>query len=1160
MAIDIYIKANNELSEDTTVFYRLTSNTAYTVNINAYSYLFTLSSTSTPYDLWYVLNRNISTKTVLPLSTLSSSESFICNSPVLCSIVITLSTNTTLVSSEISASFVRYFLSAGTFEAFPTNIFTLGYQQETLTSSNYRLSSTGVSFIGEGHTETINLSALSALPAGCSYSWSLSLTSLSATEETLSLVVSSLNVVEVNSKYSTVNVPSYSFGDVYNVPIGLKIVNADFPINSPNVYRDDITGDKTYYSHYVSTVTPYGQEYSTNTHLFESVKILTYDSEIQYSFDTGSGGDKIYLTVDRDANNSYSNSLFTASFNLALSGGIESSLNKCYSLYDTIWTWDNVDVNNLNNDFTDKPFTWGQVALTGAYPKKWRYESPTSITVTSPVVKSLTSINWVINSDNGWETPSLTVYDDDNNQTFPYNLKYEGIGTTLYTCDFYNDTNITVEVVAKVNCSIPTPGGDWVPRDVTITNSGTFDVLTYPYLTLYTPNRYVLLNSYVTFEFVGLDLSEVKSISVNDVTIPTSNIYKTAYNSTGDKSLKISVINNDNKTVVFYYSNIIKVVDKYDVTDVEVGELRSAREPLSVPFSDPPYISPNEWVVEDNINSVIEKMFDNLKYLYTRSLILDTDYDEFFGWYGQSYSISDAIIAPINLCVYKTWDDLTCENGDKTSWDAFTCSEGDLVEGYLFSCAPYENFNCDNINRNQNCLGLHCLNWKWSALKSSTVAGATWKNMKTGGVLRKKWENDGHCESSDGEVIVSQACNVEGQWNLNEPQDGFINELYKNVDCNSGINSSCYPVDLASKENIIYSATKTQIRVLSSDFAATEVNVKSYYDKRFSKFKNIQSIALDSKGTLFVLDNTLCKIISLDYTPSNTSSDHWITNIVWGGIGGLNANSRFRSPSDMAIDSNDNILVADTGNRCIKIFTNRGVWLRTISNSEFSENPPISLTVDDDNNIHVLNSKEIRIYTSKGVYISSYNFSKYSTGTPTRLSSSYNKLSIYLIVGNNVLKFFKNGVFAAYILDGTISCIEDVKSVTQDEFRNILISSKEKIIKIVDLLNRKRLISDFPDYYWDLNDVLIDKEEYVQNWVYNRSLQRMWDNIEIFRNALLFNDTTCKGRSTYIHAKNKIFIGINEIVTDSVINRVIGYLWDNFNTLLPFFDPNCKEL
>lgn len=1156
MAIDIYIKANNELSEDTTIFYRLTSNTAYTVNINAYSHLFTLSSSSIPYDLWYVLNHNQSTKTSLSLSSLSSSESFICSSPLLCSITLTLSTHTNLVSSEISASFVKYFLSAGKFEAFPTNIFTNGYEQGTLTPSNYRLSSHGNSFIGEGHTETINLTALSALPAGCSYAWNVSLTSLSSSEGNFYYTVSSLNVVEINSKYSIVDVPSDSFGSVNSVPIGLKIINSDFPIDSPNIYRDDVTGDKTYYSHYISTVNPNGVEYSTNSYVFENIKILTYDKEIQYSFNTGSGGDKIYLTVDRDSNNNYVNVPFTATFDLSLSGG-DTSLNSCYSLYDTIWTWNNVDVNNLNIDFTNKPFTWSQVALTGTYPKKWSYQSPTSIPVKSPVVKALSSISWSVNSDSGWETSPLIIYDNESKQTFPYNLKYEGIGTSLYTCDFYNNTNITIEAISEVNCSIPVIGGDWIPRDITITNKGTFDVLSYPYLTLYTPNRYVLVNSVVKFEFVGLKLDEILSISVNDSVIEPSNTFQTSYDIIGDKSLKVAVTNNDNKTAIFEYSNIIKVVDQYDITDVNDGELRSANAPLKVPFSNPQYISPNEWVVEDNINSVIKKMFLNLDYLYIRTLILDTDYDEFFGWYGQNYSMSDAVIAPINLCVYKTWEDLTCENGSKTSWDDFNCYDGELDNGYLHECAPYESFNCDSINRIQNCLGLHCLNWKWSALKSSVVGGATWKNMKSDGVLSKKWENDGHCESSDGSVIVSQVCNVAGQWNLNEQRDDFPNTLYKNVDCNSGINTNCYPVDLVSRENIIYSANKTQIRVLSSDFAATEISVKSHYDKRFSKFKNIQSIALDSKGTLFVLDNTLCKIISLDY--SNTLNDPWITNIVWGGIGGLNSNSRFRSPNDIAIDLNDNVLVADTGNSCIKVFTNRGVWIRTISNPEFSVNPPISITVDEDNNIHVLTSKEIRVYDSKGGYISSYNFSKYSTGTPTKLSSSYNKLSIYLIVGNNVLKFFKNGVFAAYILDGTVTCIEDIKSVTQDEYRNILITSKEKIIKIVDLLRRKKLISNLPDYYWELNDVLIDKEEYVQNWVYNRCFQRMWDNIEIFRNALLFNDSICKNRSSYIHSKDKILIGINEIVTDSVINRVIGYLWDNFNTLLPFFDPNCKE-
>jgi hypothetical protein len=1159
MAIDVYIKANNELSEDTTVFYRLTSNTAYTVNINAYSHLFTLSSSSIPYDLWYVLNHDVSTKTVLPLSTLSSTESFICSSPALCSIIVTLSTTTTLVSSEISASFVKYFLSAGTFEAFPTNIFTNGYEQGTLTPSNYRLSSSGVSFIGEGHTETINLTALSALPAGCSYVWNVSLTSLSSSEGSFYNTVSSLNVVQVNSKYSIVNVPSDSFGQKNSVPIGLKIVNSNFPVNSPNIYRDDVTGEKQYYSHYVSTVRPDGSEYTTNNYVFENIKILTYDTEIQYSFDTGSGGDKIYLSVDKDANNKYVNIPFTATFNLSLSGG-DTSLNTCYSLYDTIWTWNNVDVNNLNNDFTNKPFTWGQVSLTGTYPKKWRYESPTSITVTSPVVKTLSSISWSIKSDNGWETSPLTIYDDENKQTFPYNLKYEGIGTVLYTCDFYNDTNITVEATSEVNCRIPVLGGDWIPRDITVNNSGTFDVLTYPYMTLYTPNRYVLVDSTVKFEFVGLEVDKIQSMSVDGNIITPSDTFETSYGIIGDKSLKVSVTNKDGKKVVFEYSNIIKVVDEYDITDVNEGELRSANDPLKIPFLEPPYISPNEWVVEDTINSVIEKMFSNLNYLYIRTLILDTNYDEFFGWYGQNYSMSDAIIAPINLCVYKTWDDLTSENGNKTTWEDFNCYDGELNDGYLHECAPYESFNCDNINRNHNCLGLHCLNWKWSALKSSDVGGsATWKNMKNGGVFSKKWENDGHCESSDGDVIVSQVCNVAGQWNLNEQRDGFENTVYKNVDCNSGINPNCYPVDLASKENIIYSANKTQIRVLSSDFSATEMSVKSHYDKRFSKFKNIQSIALDSKGTLFVLDNALCKIISLEYNPASSSNDPWITNIVWGGIGGLNSNSRFRSPNDIAIDLNDNIIVADTGNSCIKIFTNRGVWVRTITNKEFVDNAPISVTVDDDNNIHVLTSKEIRVYDYSGVYLSSYNFSKYSTGNPTRLSSSYNRLSIYLIVGNDVLKFFKNGVFAAYILDGTVSCIEDVKSVTQDEFRNILITSKEKIIKIVDLLRRKKLISNLPDYYWDLNDVLIDKEEYVQNWVYNRSLQRMWDNIEIFRSALLFDDTTCKGRSSYVHTKNKILIGINEIVTDSVINRAVGYLWDNFNTLLPFFDPNCKE-
>ena len=105
----------------------------------------------------------------------------------------------------------------------------------------------------------------------------------------------------------------------------------------------------------------------------------------------------------------------------------------------------------------------------------------------------------------------------------------------------------------------------------------------------------------------------------------------------------------------------------------------------------------------------------------------------------------------------------------------------------------------------------------------------------------------------------------------------------------------------------------------------------------------------------------------------------------------------------------------------------------------------------------------------------------------------------------------------------------------------------------------KRLKGTLPSNYWSLDDILIHKEEYIQNWVYTKSFQRMWDNIEIFRNTLLFDSTTCKGYKPPVHGKEKMIIGQNEIVTSTVINRVLGYLWDNFNTLLDYFDPSCTE-
>jgi hypothetical protein len=89
--------------------------------------------------------------------------------------------------------------------------------------------------------------------------------------------------------------------------------------------------------------------------------------------------------------------------------------------------------------------------------------------------------------------------------------------------------------------------------------------------------------------------------------------------------------------------------------------------------------------------------------------------------------------------------------------------------------------------------------------------------------------------------------------------------------------------------------------------------------------------------------------------------------------------------------------------------------------------------------------------------------------------------------------------------------------------------------------------------------MLINSEEYVQSWVYNKSFQKLWDNIEIMRHTVFFGDGKCKEYTPPTHSKEKILIGQNEIVTSTVVNRVIGYLWDNYSSLLKYFDPNCKN-
>jgi len=1120
MAIDVNVKVNNELSEDTTIFYRLTSSSQYTVTLTPYSTSFDLT---TPNQIWYVLNHDGITHT-----SFVSALSFSCITPVICSITVTLSTQSTTVSKEISASFVPYFLSAGAFEAFPTLYFDSVGNQNTLNLSNYRSNSVGNYFYGEGHTEIVNLVALSSLPVGASFIWN----------------VSGLTVTQVTSSYSTVAVPSDSSGVQVSVPISLRATNSYFLYSGSIIYRDDVTGTLTYYPHYVSTVNPYGYENVSDTSTFGSIQILPYDATVPINFDDGVAGSTVFLDDTALSDGSYVTNQFDANLTISLSG---ESVDVCYGLYNTVWRWINVDVNNISNTFTDKPSSWADVACNSTYPKTWAYQSSNTSANLSPIIKNVISTTWTVNNDSLWETSPLTILNPANTQIFPYFLKYDGDGSNLNTCSLYSPSNITVMASSVITCKINAlSGNDWIPRSIPLISQGTFIVDPYIHIVLYTPNRYVLTGSNVFFEVVGIDPSSTL-IYVDDgengnVQLTGSNVFNTVYNTLGTKTFSISSV--ENGTMKYHiYDNVIDVVTEYDVTNIDPAELRSENSPLIVPYPNTPYIAPNEWVVEDTINSVIEKMDDNLDYLNIRAEILNGKYTEFFGWYGNAVNV--------DLCPYKTWNDLI--NGN-IIWENLYCSDETFIAGSLSACAPYSVMTCSVSSTSQNCLGLYCIPWRWNALLSTGDNNVTWSQTKNGGTFAKKWTSDGNCQNNSGGSVVVVDCKINGEWNLNIQEFGTTdNTIYETVPCQYTV-TSCSIVNVVSRNNFVYKALTTQIEILSSDYFATEIGASkiSSYDGN-SSFNNIIGMAMDSQGKIFILDNLAGKVVGMKY-----EYDVWNTYSVWGGIGGVNSKNKFYLPNDINVDVNDNVLVADTGNNCVKLFTNNGVWINTITDSELMINAPISVAGDVDGNVHILTGENVRVYTSTGILLFTYDFSAYTSNLPSKINSSYGRICIYVVAGNQVLKFFKNGAFAGYILDGSNQCINEITSIFQDEYRNILISNNQTIVKIVDLLTVNKLNSNLPASYWNLNDMLIHKEEYVQNWVYNKSFQKVWDNIELFRSTLFFDTSKCKGYTTYVHPKTKIFIGINEIVTNTVINRIIGYLWDNFNTMLPYFDPNCK--
>jgi hypothetical protein len=833
--------------------------------------------------------------------------------------------------------------------------------------------------------------------------------------------------------------------------------------------------------------------------------------------------------------------------------GLKTELPLCYDKYGVSWKWNQFTCNtfpfsahSLSAYQFIYPSTWNSVkcGFPGVYPKKWKNEganwtippsdpstwasiAPESAFLFSPnpLPASASPIFWSLSSES-WGTQNNTFIPPDVSQKFPFNLRFYNIGGNYGTVSYLEDTVINLKTNVTIS-EIDTRVIPFSTNHFIFSNTVQITAFAPPIINLYTTNKYILTGVRAEFENLTTRLNLVSSFTIDyedgvDFFFDPYSNFNITFKTPGTKTLKISANSPKWKEpIIASFPEIVTVLPIYD--EISLENYRDRFEEINLPHPNPPTVKSNDWTTNHNINFIFDQFLENINYLETLGKFYNPEIQEYYGYLGPDPDPNNLISA---LSSYWSWN---------------------LLEG---------NNPAYNIT------------WK------DTLTASNF--LETGSLTAfGRWQDHEIVSSLSGNICddirwhVNITNKIDSAWPLfvdlfSTPYDQFRN---------ASVRQGCIYKTIFSKNNVLYLTSSKEIKILNKD-KNFNFNISLSSFDGVLKFENVVSCQVDNQNRIYVLDRDLLQVGVYTNTSNIEGMPVWSLITNWGGIGGRFSKNSFIDPNYLYVDHQEFVWVSDVGSNSLKHFTNSGGWIKTLSQIENA----ISLTQDSQNNIHVLTNKNIQVYSYSGEFLFNYDYNMASNNTPRQIASSYNKEIIYVVFEKEVAKFFRNGAFCGLSIK-EIDKIENINGVFQDEYRNLLILSNDKILKYIDLMEKINNKGDFQfTNYWKPQDIYIHKNEFIQNWVYTKSFQRLWDNIEIFKNTLYYlsesqiksltcsdldrtcnlDNLTCKKYIPPIHGKDKMIIGQNEIVTSAVVNRVLKYLWDNFKSIIPYFQNKCN--
>ena len=498
--------------------------------------------------------------------------------------------------------------------------------------------------------------------------------------------------------------------------------------------------------------------------------------------------------------------------------------------------------------------------------------------------------------------------------------------------------------------------------------------------------------------------------------------------------------------------------------------------------------------------------------------------------------------------------------------------EGIIYDRYLGTTLslPYSNFDSIKIQPNE-----------------------TVTNFNINNIISKLYDNylylykSAHVASNIIPITaVATAGNYNGKFNwyrgLSSTQFSPISSLGLKIDLSNVLTVS-YNNDL--DQYALATTTGTDIIILKSNSTFTSITTALSTNVTFLgsniPFNKIQDIVFGDNNSMYVLDLSANSIYLYDASGFLTN-DNLLQNILvyqnsTGGLGTYADNTKFNDPR--SIDYfNSTLYVLDKGNGCIKTYDQNLNWLLTYRLfNDFLSAGPLYLSHDSYGNNYVLNSnwtvykysnnfntKEILDFTALSAvgdtvrritfsksdpnvfyFVTRYNIYKKLVDAPYDTVGSYNL---------NRFGFDSNEQFTAFT---TISSINNGINYDYNfTLSNNYLTKSGKISLFQDNLNVVSVLTnDIFDVY-PLDSITIDKEEYLQNWVINKSISKLLMNHMRLRDNIsskfLYDQTTIAGDTllagtryllpneiTSIQFNQDItnFIGANEIFQNNIINR-----------------------